>query len=371
MLNYYFAFFVAIALTCLFSVRSVQKGFCTVKVRKASSFAIASLPIALVFLLRWGVGIDANWYVGTYPQIYRLLLNDPTQPYETDPLFSLLTKLFCYLKIPYFWWVFFLGLIYIVAFFNLVYRCSSNTPISVFLFLTTDLFFFAFGALKQALAISFLLIAYCELLNKRERRINWRIVLMFILSFMAHSSALLYVICFCFSLVRLSKAFLIKITIGTVVLCPFTIFGLSKIIEKTEYGREFIGTQYGENQGSLTHMVFSFVLLVLLIVFYERILEFDEMNCFWVNMTFCYFVLMINSPALIQTFRIVYYFMPTVIIVIPLLISVIRKRALRVVSVLGVILVSVFIFWNTYYNNDGKFSYENYQTIFSYTEFLS
>ena len=80
---------------------------------------------------------------------------------------------------------------------------------------------------------------------------------------------------------------------------------------------------------------------------------------------------MINSGALIQTFRIVYYFMPAVIIIIPE----IYKKASSNLSkfVLGgmATMSIIYLFYNTYYRYDGKAFYENYQTIFSCIRMIS
>ena len=100
---YYFTFAISIVLAFVLGRKSVDHGVFRLKIDSPRQMAIVMFPIAFSFLFRWGVGVDANWYTGSYPQIYRELMRDPTLNYDAELVFSLITKTFCALRIPYFW----------------------------------------------------------------------------------------------------------------------------------------------------------------------------------------------------------------------------------------------------------------------------
>lgn len=369
MLVYYLSFLASIILIAFLSKKQTMFRKKVVALKKQFWF-IAVAPISFLFLFRWGVGVDANWYKGSYPITYMTILQNPSVSYKTDVLFSLITKIFGALQIPYFWWLFALGAFYLVSFYAFVNKWSLNTPMSIFLFLTTDLFLFGFGALRQALAMSFLFFAYCEIREQEKIVLNKKVVVLFALSFLSHSSALIGILCFCVSMIKIHPRTLVKMAVAGTALCTVTSFFLRKVVELTSYGKEFIGTEFSENQISVTGIIFSSVILLAILMNYREVLEENNNNYFWINHIFWYYVVMLNSSSLIQTYRIAYYFMPAVIVVVPLLHSVIKKARRRVFFVSLILIISVFIFWNTYYKNEGKVNFESYSTVFSYDDFL-
>ena len=366
---YYLSFLTSIILIAFLSKKQIMFSKKIVILKKQFWF-IAVAPISFLFLFRWGVGVDANWYKGSYPVTYMTILQNPSIPYKTDALFSFVTKIFGALQIPYFWWLFALGAFYLISFYVFVNKWSLNTPISIFLFLTTDLFLFGFGALRQAFAMSFLFLAYCEIKEQKKVALNKKIIVLFVLSFLSHSSALIGILCFCVSMIKIHPRTLMKMAVGCIAICTVTSFLLRKVVEMTSYGKEFIGTEFSENQISVTGIIFSSVILLAILLNYKEILEENQNNYFWINHIFWYYVIMLNSSSLIQTYRIVYYFMPAVVIVVPLLYSVIRKARKRIAFVSLILFVSAFVFWNTYYRHEGKVNYENYSTVFLYDDFL-
>lgn len=370
MVFYYIVFILSIVLSLFLSKKKIENGCKYIKIDSIPRMMIAMMPIAIIFLFRWGVGIDANWYKGTYPIGYMTLLNNPSATFGTDILFSIIAKIFCYLRIPYFWWTFFLAAIYISSVSLFFRKWSTNLPVSIFMFFTTDMFFMGFGALRQVLAISFLLLAYCELKNQKKITINYKIVIMFVCAVLSHSSALLAVLVFALSIIKVPKKVLIKLSVLGTVLYPVTVYLIRKIVSFSEYGIEFLGTEFAEQQGSITQIALSLVSLSLMIFFYDKLLNENPNNYFWINNIFFYYILMINSAALIQTYRIVFYFMPALIISVSLLITTVKKLTNRLAAICLVVGISVFIFWNSYYNYNAKDNYGPYMWVFSYSEFL-
>ena len=367
---YYFSFAISILLVKMFSEKRMKNGILYVRCKRFSDLLMAMLPIFFVFLFRWGVGVDANWYIGSYPKMYILMTQNIKLEYNVEPFFLLIEKVFCYLNIPYFWWVFFLGIIYMYAICRFIYDWATNAPLAVFLFFVTDLFFIGFGALRQVLSLSFVLLAYCEYYLNGKFKITKKICLLLILAVLSHSSGVLGVILICCGAIKFTKRMIVNLTVGTVIASPFTRILLEKLLALTKYGQKYTGTSYADDQSAITYMLLSLIILVFSIFFYERILYENPQNYIWVNASLLFFFLMVNSSSLIQTFRIVYYFMPATLVLVCTMVSVLKKVKIRLLSVGMIVVASVLIFWNAYYRHENKESFVPYSTVFSYIDFM-
>ena len=367
---YYFTFAISIVLAFVLGRKSVDHGVFRLKIDSPRQMAIVMFPIAFSFLFRWGVGVDANWYTGSYPQIYRELMRDPTLNYDAELVFSLITKTFCALRIPYFWWVFFLGAIYLYAIGKFIYVWSTNVPLSLFLFLVSDMYLVGFGALRQILAISFLLLGYCEIRENGHCVRKWKVVIYLLLATLSHTSGILGVFVFALAFVRIKFRNLIICMLGFTVASPITTVILRRVISLTVYGKKYADTIYSEGQSAETHIVLSFLILLVSILMHKLIMDENKQNVLWINTALAYYVLMLNSSALIQTFRIVYYFTPVVLILVPIITSVIRKVKTRLITVWAVVLVCTLMFVNSYHIGNGKLAFTPYRTVFSHPEFL-
>lgn len=354
---YYTAFMMAAFVSILYP-RLKQRRMRTAEEKRTRWIVFSFLPIAVVFLLRWKVGIDSNWGIGSYPVYYRALANG-THIFTAEPLFEILANLCAKCGVSYFGWLFLLGLFYLYAMGKFIRDNSCDYPMSILLFLFTDLFFFAVSALRQALAVSFILLLYCEHTN----RISRKEIIYMILAILSHSSGIIGVICYLLGKIKLLRNSVLYTTVAIMVCSPLTTVIMKAIIRYTSYGMRYDGTNMATDQFAITYALASGCILLCTILEYDYI--YNERTSRFVNLQIAFFFFMMNSGALIQTFRIIYYFMPAVVILIPEIFKKSHNKLSKGVLGTVALLAMILLFYNTYYRLNGKAAYENYQTILS------
>lgn len=363
MIVYYVAFIAAAAISALYPKLKQSKKYSSTE-RKTRCIVAAFLPIAFVFLFRWNVGIDSNWIVGSYPGYYRALANG-SHIFIAEPAFEIFATICAKAGISYFGWLFLLGLFYLYAMGKFIRDNSCDYPMSIFLFLFTDLFFFAIGALRQALATAFILIIYDE----HTKKITWREIACMILAMLSHSSAILGVMCYILGKIKLSRKSVLYMTVAIFVSSPVTTVIMKLIIKYTSYGVRYEGTSMATDQFAITYALTAGCILMCVIFEYDYI--YNERTLPFINLQIVFFFFMMNSGALIQTFRIIYYFMPAVIILIPEIFKKSHNRLSKGILGTVALLAIMLLFFNTYYRLDGKVAYENYQTILSSIDMIT
>ena len=134
-------------------------------------------------------------------------------------------------------------------------------------------------------------------------------------------------------------------------------------IEDQKHDMRYDGTNMATDQFAITYALASGCILLCTILEYDYI--YNERTSRFVNLQIAFFFFMINSGALIQTFRIIYYFMPAVVILIPEIFKKSHNKLSKGVLGTVALLAMILLFYNTYYRLNGKAAYENYQTILS------
>lgn len=363
MIVYYLSFATAAILSVLYPKVTLRSS-CSLDQKRTRCIFISFLPIAAVFLFRWGIGVDSNWAIGSYPVYYHALANQE-HIFISEPLFEFIASSCARVGISYFFWLFILGVFYLYSVGKFIKYNSSDYAMSILLFFFSDLFFFAVGALRQALAISFILLLYCDDPHSKM----WKKVIYMLLAVLSHSSAVLGVVGYLFGNIKLYRR---SALCGTVIIffsAPLTTLLLKSMIGFTSYGARYNGTSLATDQFAVTYVMVSGCILLCTLFEYDHI--YNERTAKLINLLILFFFFMINSGALIQTFRIIYYFMPAIIIIIPEIYkkasSNLSKFVLGGMATMSIIL----LFYNTYYRHDGKALYENYQTIFSCIRMIS
>lgn len=361
MITYYVTFAVAILIAYLYPKIKLRGSF-SIQDRKEKCIWLAFVPIAFVLLFRWKVGIDANWERGLYPLYYHRLANGDKY-FFYEPVFEIIARVCAKIGISYWGWLVVLGLIYLYAICKFIKEKSSSYSMSIFFFLFSDLFFFAMGALRQALAISFILLLYCCEENK------WRKYVLMSLAVFSHSSGILGVICYFAGKIKLSKKSVLITVIAIILSSPLATRGLRFLIHHTSYGLKYDGSGLAMNQFAFSYVIMAGCTLLCVIFEYDYI--YNERTSKLIILQILFFFLMINSSALIQTFRIIYYFMPASLVLIPEIYKNAHSRLSKVLLSSVATFAILLVFYNTYYLNNGKEMFENYQTIFSSIEMIT
>lgn len=360
---YYVTFAISIIIAIVFPKIKFRKTY-SIEEKRNRCMIMAFLPIAFIFLFRWEIGIDSNWKFGSYPYYYRAL-SEGNHIFIAEPVFEFIANLCARLGVSYFWWLFILGCIYLYAIAKFIRLKSCSYSISIFLFLITDLFFFGVGALRQALAISFLLLLYCE----EDKEHKWKKMILMFLAIFSHTSAILGVLCYLFGNIKLSRKNVIYTTIGIIIISPITTYILKFIVQFSKYGILYKNSGLVSNQFAISYVVLSGSILICTILEYDYL--YNEKTSRLINLLVLFFFFMINSGALIQTFRIVYYFMPAVVVLIPEIFKKSHNKLSKVILGTIATISVIFVFYNTYYINNGKLDYEKYQTIFKSLDMIS
>ena len=184
-----------------------------------------------------------------------------------------------------------------------------------------------------------------------------------ILAILSHSSGIIGVICYLLGKIKLSRNSVLYTTVAIMVCSPLTTVIMKAIIRYTSYGMRYDGTNMATDQFAITYALASGCILLCTILEYDYIN--NERTSRFVNLQIAFFFFMMNSGALIQTFRIIYYFMPAVVILIPEIFKKSHNKLSKGVLGTVALLAMILLFYNTYYRLNGKAAYENYQTILS------
>jgi len=107
-----------------------------------------------------------------------------------DPVYHFVGKLFHSVNLSFFWWKFAISFFYCFSAFRLILKYSSNYTISVIIFCTLGYYSFCFSALRQIIAISFILLSYDYI--KEKKFIKFALFVFFAACF--HYTAFIFII---------------------------------------------------------------------------------------------------------------------------------------------------------------------------------
>ena len=160
---YYIALLISLCLAAVFGrqqmIRSAELSD-GIKVQRLDGFLrafIVLLPLTLVLVFRWNVGVDSV-YGSSYSTTYHLAArNINKMGFELG--YYWLSLLFSKLRVPFFWYLFVLGLFYMACISYGIARLSVSPVISILVLLLLQSYFDSFSALRQAMAQGICVIA--------------------------------------------------------------------------------------------------------------------------------------------------------------------------------------------------------------------
>jgi hypothetical protein len=314
---------------------------------------VASLLIAILTL--------RHDYVGTDTQNYRILFNLlGTLPFETalahisDVGFILLVKVLTILGLDFRFLLFLQALLYIVAITFIIKKYSKIPVMSYWLFMTFGFFIFA-TTMRQAIAISFTLLAYHLI---REKRMVL-FILCVLLASSFHLTALIFLPAYWIDKFKYNK---------------FTILLILSIIASTAIFNNKIGAfilAYSKNQYATTSTggYFQILLIVALLavgIIYRKSYIYknidNKMLFFMMAATLALIPVSKLNPAL---FRIINYYFIFMTLYIPNLISTIRDKGMKFMLTYGFIILGLFNF----YYKIGTYGIRMHPFIFFWSEY--
>ena len=192
-------------------------------------FIICVVLILMAAFRSDAVGADTPGYrwdfenMGSFHSFQELV--DRFTPYYMG--YFALCKLFHMVGLPIYVWFGCIEAFYLFALIKLVNKISKDKIFSLLIFTTIGLFSFSMAGLKQTLAMSFMMLAFISLTEKKY----WITVLLFVLTYYTHQSALIMFGAFPLYFFRKNKLLIPVAVLIFVLLYIYGFFFLGKIVD--------------------------------------------------------------------------------------------------------------------------------------------
>lgn len=369
MLIYYLALSLSLAFAYFGSKKeAVHSGqsFKTIKRSRNLAKTIWMLmPLALVMLFRWNVGVD-SFYGNSYSSAYHAAA-EGINFRKFEPGYFFMSAMISKMHIPFFWFLFLLSIIYLICVCYGITRASVSPAYSILIFVLSMAFFDAFSALRQSLAQGLCIVALSIWIskdesNKKSITSRWILGCIAIACFF-HYIAIIYIPIYLICNRKYRRNRLVLISICAIVASPIIHALLNWAIRLT------IGSRYQTEGFASSYAALAVIIFALCIWKYNDMLLINPNAYILINLSLCVAVLMINSSALVLPYRFFDGIKICYIFTIPLIIKSERKVLFRIGITLIVLIVFGLFFWNSLYNQDSV--YAHYQSVLNNWSYIS
>lgn len=315
----------------------------------------ALLPLTLLALFRWDVGVDSV-YGSSYWEAYQLAkMGVNSRDFEWG--FYQLLRLFSRCAVPFYWFLFAHGLLFMLLCSRAMARGSVWTRWSILVFFLLFFYFDCYSSLRQSLAEAICLMAWANMgYDAPSKRKDVRIVLLFALSGLCHKIGWMNIPVYLLCRVRLSRQGMLKILLAAIVISPLLQAALRFAMAL------FAGSSYEFQGVALINAVMTGAIALVCWYFYDDISRLDENAYMYVNQALCIFVLILNSGAMYLPFRVFDMLKIGYVFIIPYFLRGIKSARLRLLAQIVLLLVLGAWFCNQFFLQD-CFAV-SYQTVF-------
>ena len=313
-----FVYFVIILLIVILRDRVLQfpKGNSKNLIERRYLKYICIILIILAALRAQSVGTDTVYYWSDYDNISNLSFRNIIYgDYREFPGFYVLAKICSILKFPIQLLFGLVELLYVYSIAKFIDRYSEDKLYSVLCFSMIGLFSFSLAGLKQTLSMSFVLLYFLSLADKKYLKT----VLFALGAYFCHHSSLIFLLGCVLYILRKTKMFY-----WYLIVIVFVVFlGTSFLWEKSliflgseSYSEKYLS--YENDSYSATTMVFYGLLLLTLFIFSRsyRIRKKEESRIM-LGMATLAFALQAFSFQSSAAFRLSYFFLPFMIVGFP------------------------------------------------------
>lgn len=201
-----------------------------VKSEKTYTYIICIILVLLAAFRSDSVGADTAAYRMSYQSMGMYhSIQDLGDRYTNDYIvFYCLSKLFHLVGLPVQVWFGFVEALYLYALMRLVNKFSKDKIFSLLVFTTIGLYTFSMAGLKQAMAMSFMMLAFIGLIDKKYLLS----ALLIVLTFFTHQSALIFLAAFPLYYIKKVR-WIVPATMGIFVLTYFYGFVFMEIMVDT------------------------------------------------------------------------------------------------------------------------------------------
>lgn len=372
MFAYYIALVLSIVLSILLSKRTtlsiddIEGRLHHVTYYRFRSFVrviLAMSPLLFVLCFRWNVGVDSA-YGGSYSVLYQYAAQG-MNPGKLEIGYYILSKLFAANRVPWFWFLFTLGLLSILGFAYGLFKSEVNPVLFILTFFFLNAFFDCFSSLRQSLAEGICVanlgwwISRKESDDKKEElKAELVYLLVFCLASLFHRIALIFVLFHIVSRKKFSTKNCVIACISGLLLSPVVRIVSSFMI------KIFTGGKYERNASGFGSSYVIIALVVFCFALYQgtAMQEISHKAYYLTNYAMYTFILMVNSEALVLPFRFFDMLKISFLFTIPIVVKS-GKTQLRRIAYFCIFAVVIGLwFWNSIYNNNSVF--RQYQTAF-------
>lgn len=354
-------YYVAIGLVAVLSrflCKTTEYDGLRVFARRPKSFLasfVILLPLTFLILFRWNVGHDSR-----YGQSYSTAYAASAQGLNThgfEPGFYWLCSVFSKLAVPFFWFLFFLGAVFMLCVAYGISKASISPVLSVVTFVLMMVYFDAYAALRQAVVEGIAIVVFANVFT-RPRTLKRDIICIAVLliSSLFHTIAIVYIVFYIVCCIHIERKTLIALCITFVLLFPVT-----QIIFRTVMSAA-VGSAYTFAGFASSYAIFTLVILILCINNYDTICKMSPNGSAIINYALLTFVFMFNSGALMLPFRFFDALKIGYIFIVPYIIRSTEKKEERVLFYLLIFALMGIWFFNAFYINESVFA--QYQFVF-------
>lgn len=326
------------------------------KIKSNFFIVCALLIICLIAGLRWNVGTDFPMYNSFFEQYKHVL----TFNMRIEPMF----KLFCFIPGQIFdtsTMTFFLIAVY--TYLLVFIFCKKNCKyydLAIFLFIGMGFYFSSLNIVRQWMAIPNMLLVYYFLSKEKYGKA----LIFFILSYLCHyTSILLLPILFILKVIHTEKArifliiFFILLYQASDIIVPIIqgFFANVSFLEKYTY--------YFNKPNTMDAKMIWPAICLLVYLYYIFFLKrstnikknyYLKKISLYINVLIFAFAFSLFGTQIDIFERISHYFLPIIIVIIPMVLEVIQNEEWKKVIILFVVILGIAFYTNTMINNGGE-----------------
>lgn len=260
---------------------------------------------------------------------------------EKDIIFYFSAKIINFLGLSHNAWLAILSGVFIFTVCLIIKKYSSGPLLSFLLLIGLGYLYFSMTGLRQATAMSIILIAYIFL---REKNLL-RFIITVIIASLFHSTALVFLIAYPLSYLKLNikYIFILIIVILSSFLFSDQILWLINLISWEEQYTNYI---QGEQTLNYTGFIIQLIILFFCLIFKKSLLNINNKEITMYNLLVIGLIFQLLSTDIAVLFRLSLYFSIFSIILIPNVINTIKDKNLRILVTFLIIIISCFYtFW--------------------------
>ncbi len=296
---------------------------------------LSFLPLFIVAAIRWDVGTD---FEKVYEYGFNLIIADSVQP-RWELGFTFLIKIIAMVTDECQWM--FAGTAFVFCFFTFkaIFNSSKNACQSIFLLMTTTLYFFALNGIRQGISVAIFL--YSIKYIKERKLLIYILAILLAASF--HTIALIFIPLYFICNINITPKTGVIVIVASIISAPFVGSIFKFIMSQTRYVTYF-GSEYDVPDTPYVHILINTVITVIGYLCFSKNSENSNYRIY-MNIQLVASVFTIFSGSILIAERIILCFETAQILFIPEILYCEDNAIKRIVIKTVVYSMFIFIFF--------------------------